>query len=80
MVLNTVVVMDVWVRILHDVEIRLRRLEVVYFRELIVALQSLKEHEAILDALEEGLYEQASQAVKINWEESLKRVVSDAES
>jgi DNA-binding GntR family transcriptional regulator len=64
------------IRILHEVKIRLRWLEVVYFRELIVALQSLKEHEAILDALEQGLYEQAAQAIKTNWEESLKRVLS----
>jgi DNA-binding GntR family transcriptional regulator len=63
-------------RILHEVKIRLRWLEIVYFRELIVALQSLKEHEAILDALEKGLYEQVAQAIKTNWEESLKRVLS----
>jgi DNA-binding GntR family transcriptional regulator len=64
------------IRILDDVKIRLRWLEVVYFRELIVALQSLKEHKAILDALEQGLYERAAQAIKTNWEESLKRVLS----
>ncbi len=63
-------------RILHEVKIRLRWFEVVYFRESIVAIQSLKEHEAILDALEKGLYEQAAQAIKTNWEESLKRVLS----
>ena len=63
-------------RILHEVKIRLRWLEVVYFRELIVAIQSLKEHEAILEALEKELYEQAAQAVKTNWEESLKRVLN----
>jgi DNA-binding GntR family transcriptional regulator len=67
-------------RILHEVKIRLRWLEVVYFRELIVALQSLKEHEAILNALEKGLYDQASQAIKTNWEESLKRVLNERQS
>lgn len=67
-------------RILHEVKMRLRWLEVVYFRELIVALQSLKEHEAILEALEKGLYEQAAQAIKTNWEESLKRVLSGPKS
>jgi DNA-binding GntR family transcriptional regulator len=66
-------------RILHEVKIRLRWLEVVYFRELIVALQSLKEHQAILDALEEELYELAAHAIKTNWEESLKRVLSGTE-
>ena len=66
--------------ILHEVKIRLRWFEVVYFRELVVAIQSLKEHEAILDALEKGLYEQAAQAIKTNWEESLKRVLSGTES
>jgi DNA-binding GntR family transcriptional regulator len=67
-------------RILHEVKIRLRWLEVVYFRESIVAIQSLKEHEAILDVLEKGLYDQAAQAIKTNWEESLKRVLSGTES
>ncbi len=66
-------------RILHEVKIRLRWLEVVYFRELIVALQSLKEHEAILDALEKGVYERAAKAIKMNWEESLKRVLHGSE-
>ena len=66
-------------RILHEVKIRLRWLEVIYFRELIVAIQSIKEHEAILDALEKELYEQAAQAIKTNWEESLKRVLSETE-
>lgn len=66
-------------RMLHEVKIRLRWLEVVYFRESIVAIQSLKEHEAIIDALEKELYEQAAQAIKTNWEESLKRVMSETE-
>ena len=66
-------------RMLHEVKIRLRWLEVVYFRESIVAIQSLKEHEAIIDALEKELYEQAAQAIKTNWEESLKRVLSETE-
>src|SRR5215472_3320360 len=63
------------IRILHEVKMRLRWLEVAYFRELVVALQSIKEHEVILEALEQGSYEQAAQAIKTNWEESLKRVL-----
>ena len=64
------------IRILNEVKIRLRWLEVAYFRELVGAIQSIREHEAILDALEKGSYEQAAQAIKTNWEESLKRVLS----
>jgi DNA-binding GntR family transcriptional regulator len=64
------------IRILHEVKMRLRWLEVAYFRELVVALQSIKEHEVILEALERGSYEQAAQAIKTNWEESLKRVLN----
>ncbi len=67
------------IRILHEVKIRLRWLEVAYFRELVVAIQSIREHEAILDALEKGSYEQAAQAIKTNWEESLKRVLNETE-
>src|SRR5947208_6270846 len=66
-------------RILHEVKIRLRWLEVVYFRKLVVAIQSIREHEAILDALEKGSYKEASQAIKMNWEESLKRVLRGTE-
>ena len=64
------------IRILNEVKIRLRWLEVAYFRELVVAIQSIREHEAILDALEKGSYEQAAQAIKTNWEKSLKRVLN----
>ena len=67
------------IRILNEVKIRLRWLEVAYFRELVVAIQSIREHEAILDALEKGSYEQAAQAIKTNWEESLKRVLNETE-
>ncbi len=67
------------IRILNEVKIRLRWLEVAYFRELVVAIQSIREHEAILDALEKGSYEQAAQAIKMNWEESLKRVLNETE-
>ncbi len=67
------------IRILNEVKIRLRWLEVAYFRELVVAIQSIREHEAILDALEKGSYEQAAQEIKMNWEESLKRVLNETE-
>src|SRR6266516_1416665 len=67
------------IRILNEVKIRLRWLEVAYFRELVGAIQSIREHEAILDALEKGSYEQAAQAIKTNWEESLKRVLNETE-
>ncbi len=58
---------------------RLRWLEIAYFRGYTLATTSLHEHEAILDALRTDEHERAVQAVKANWQESLKRVLTQKE-
>jgi DNA-binding GntR family transcriptional regulator len=64
------------IRMLREVKMRLRWLEVIYFRGSSLATTSLHEHEAILDALRTDEQERAIQAVKANWQESLKRVLT----
>ena len=49
------------------------------FRGYTLATTSLHEHEAILDALRADEQERAVQAVKANWQESLKRVLAQKE-
>lgn len=67
------------IRMLREVKMRLRWLEIVYFRGSTLATTSLHEHEAILDALRTDEQERAVQAVKANWQESLKRVLAQKE-
>ena len=67
------------IRMLREVKMRLRWLEIAYFRGYTLATTSLHEHEAILDALRTDEHERAVQAVKANWQESLKRVLAQKE-
>ena len=60
--------------ILHELKIKLRRLEVAYFGGSIVADKSVAEHRDIVSALEANDYELAAEAVRTNWQESLKRI------
>ncbi len=68
------------IRMLREAKMRLRWLEIAYFRDYTLATISLHEHEAILDALRTGEHERAVQAVKVNWQESLKRVLAQKET
>ena len=61
-------------KILQELKVKLRRLEVAYFRGCIVADRSAVEHKDIISALETNDYELAAEAVKTNWKESLKRI------
>lgn len=64
------------IRMLREAKMKLRWLEIAYFRSYTLATTSLHEHEVILDALRTGEQERAVQAVKANWQESLKRVLT----
>jgi DNA-binding GntR family transcriptional regulator len=67
------------IRMLREVKTRLRWLEIAYFKGCTLAMTSLHEHKAILDALRTEEWERAIQAVKANWQESLKRVLAQKE-
>lgn len=61
------------IRILGDLKVRLRRLEVAYFSGNLKADESVLEHEAILSALRRSDVDAAVSAVENNWRRSLDR-------
>lgn len=63
------------IRMLYESKLKLRWLEMVYFTDCTLATASLHEHNAILAALQTKQYEHALEALKMNWDESLKRVL-----
>lgn len=60
-------------RILADLKMRLRRLEIAYFAGNMRAANSVDEHRAIIDALRESNLDAALPAVEANWRRSLER-------
>lgn len=64
------------IRMLKEVKMRLRWLEITYFKGFTQATTSLHEHEVILEALRAEEQKRAVQAVEANWQESLKRVLA----
>lgn len=66
--------------ILHDLKLKLRRLEIAYFGGHLVAEASVAEHEAVLDLLRSGEFERAAKALEANWRDSLERALAVVES
>jgi len=62
------------INILQILKVKLRRIELAYFRGSIVAARSVVEHEAILRALKDADLEAAARAVEANWRDSLERI------
>lgn len=60
-------------KILDDLKVKIRRLEIAYFGGRALAEHSVAEHRLILGALRSGDPERAAEGVKKNWEASLKR-------
>ncbi|QIN81950.1 FCD domain-containing protein [Rubrobacter tropicus] len=63
------------VKILDGAKDKLRRVEVAYFEEGMIAERSAMEHTDILDALKRGDTERAARAVEDNWRGSLERLL-----
>jgi DNA-binding GntR family transcriptional regulator len=64
------------IRIIGDLKIKLRRLEVMYFEGHVVAQKSVREHRAILADMEKGDWDSAALHVQANWQNSLQRVTA----
>ncbi len=64
------------VRIIGDLKVKLRRLEVTYFEGLVVADRSVGEHQKILTDLGRANYEAAARYLRANWENSLQRITA----
>ena len=62
------------IKILHDLKIRYRRLEVIFFDASDHDRSSIKEHETLMTALETGDLAQAEQTIRSNWKKSLDRL------
>ena len=60
--------------ILKDLKIKFRRLEVYYFKGCISASDSVHEHEQVVCALRERNSESAQELIRLNWENSMKRI------
>lgn len=62
------------VRILDELKVRLRRLEIQYFGGSLPAERSVDEHQAVIDALANGDPDAAGRAIEENWRNSLQRL------
>jgi DNA-binding GntR family transcriptional regulator len=63
------------IKILDQLKVKLRRLELAYFDGSLAAAQSVAEHGRVIRALRDGDYEAAARATRQNWERSLERIV-----
>ncbi|WP_457552178.1 GntR family transcriptional regulator [Desulfobacula sp.] len=61
------------IKILQDLKIRFRRLEVNYFEGPAYAYSSIEEHKTIISALRSGDIELAEKTLRSNWKKSLER-------
>ena len=68
------------IKILEDLKIRCRRLEVNYFEGLSYGESSIEDHEIIISALRNGDIALADKTVHLNWERSLERFRAIVES
>ena len=62
------------IKILKDLKIRYRRLEVVFFKGSSIADSSVKEHEVFISSLKSGDIKCAGQIIYSNWKKSLERL------
>ena len=65
---------DHLVRIMDDLRAKLRRAEIAYFEGALVAAASVDEHERVIAALRRGSFDEAAAGIRVNWDESLKRL------
>lgn len=64
------------IRLLEELKLKLRRIEIAYFRGSVVAGRSVTEHRAIVTALERKDVRGAAEAVEVNWRSALARLMS----
>ena len=66
------------VNILDDLKIRHRRMEIVYFKRRVSALNSVNEHKQIIEALKSKNLDQAVELIRLNYKNSLQRLRSNS--
>lgn len=62
--------------VLRPLKLKLRRVELAYFRHGVRGERSLGEHTAMLDALRAGQWDRAAARLRQNWRASLERLVA----
>ncbi len=62
------------IKILHDLKIRYRRLEVIFFDASDHDRSSIKEHDILMSALKNKDLAQAEKTIRSNWKKSLDRL------
>jgi DNA-binding GntR family transcriptional regulator len=62
------------IKILQDLKVKLRRLEIAYFDGSLAAQRSVVEHKRILAALKKKDIEETAEAIEANWRNSLDRL------
>ena len=60
--------------IVHDMKVRIRRIEVAYFGGTTTGERSCREHAAVIEALAAGDISAATDALRLNWSGTLERV------
>lgn len=67
-------------RMVQDLKLKLRRIEIAYFRGSIVARRSVVEHRRIVAALEARDVRTAAAAIEANWRSALGRLLAAGQS
>lgn len=62
------------IRILDDLRLKLRRVEINYFKADAVALDSLGEHRQVIEMLRRSDYERAATAIRTHWDGARARL------
>jgi DNA-binding GntR family transcriptional regulator len=70
---------ELWV-LVAQLKLKLRRVELAYWNRAAQTEQSVREHAAILKALRKGSRREAISALKENWEGSMRRLRTVAQS
>ena len=61
--------------VVHDMKVRIRRIEVAYFGGTTTGERSCREHDAVVEALAAGEIPAATDALRLNWSGTLERVL-----
>jgi len=68
------------IKIIEDLKIKYRRIEVNFFKGLLIAKSSIEEHKALIAALRAGAIVLAEKILHSNWEKGLERLRRNEEN
>ena len=68
------------IKIIEDLKIKYSRIEVIFFKGLLIAKSSIEEHKALIAALRAGAIVLAEKILHSNWEKGLERLRRNEEN